>query len=1186
MSADRLKALAGIIGDDDEEMDDIFSNLADKRDLFEKPKAYADETKAEDNVAVVPKKMVLKKTVVQGHTITATPAAASSVSSPSVEAKADQRKSGIVNQPINPTEMMRNRLKPRPSQLGKPRLVQQAPKNNNELDTPSNDSAYIGDVVHEHESTAETAATVTEITNEQDKVNKDDVSNEINKLDEDDAMKGIVFGRPRTFGAAGGEITDYHPNVIERAAAISHWKLFKKDKNGHARAMEWRTTNSASNEGSKSWGDDEDDGLSPTNSVGSGGGFGAVKKSSAPPSFLAQFERHQSFDEENSVNGVPTPRASTPRKATASPRIGMLSPRNAVMPRSPRVSSSPRNNAVGFGFGNAPTPSPRNTKGTKAVSKKIKPGFLSHFEEDEDEEDKVENKSYGKPSPRNTMPPSSGHGDKSNGQVLSQKKVVSSQPNNSATPLSPKQSALPSPTMTKFKVKTSNTPSFLSQQQINKDDAESKNPSSMRMASPRNKPPMSPRTTTLRNSGSKTPRGSKTPDFKQPKSSFFAEENSSAITSPMSKPPTTPGKMATPRNYENQNAKPFNDSRTPRGYNLSVQNGNLEPSPAVSSIDEDEQRISVKSVLRTPRGYMMSMQAGGDLKLVESELEDGGSFDEEERQHIMTLQSSVRTPQGYMLSMQNGQLKPKEGLEAIKDVNVGVNEQAQVMEEAINFLKTPRGRHIMVDSVKYDVSALTDVSADQFNHTIPSQGLTDEECENELEMAKQLALELNRFLIDDDQNANLVSGVSEFGQGNGRMVGEKCSTVDEDNDFSSECMMSYSEEMEQIREPFDTAMDQRGCIVEANQQVEFQETNYHGAQDENGFFVNNDRHDEPNGKEDDWEAWVETPKNIKMVDDDGFSLPATFVDGNKYGFHDAALPAVAEDSAMMNEITGFETFSPTSGDQCEGEDEFLFPSSFGLGEPNESQEVDQSQPRKANLTVATSFDSSTTPNKVHKKAQKIKVSIDGAPQFRPTEKKPDEELFFIAQPSASPRCGDDAQLLTDQSSSLAPTPKESNGTESSSSNQMVKGIGRINIKGFINSAWPALNHDALEKKGPQSPSVAGLLAAPSYEEKETNAVDNNSPEGLFYAAPATPTNNAYTQISINRGDTSEKKSVFLNAGKSAFSRQLRNEEEPPVNSTAKKSKNLLRRIKNPLLGRNKRRGTFGSLNGDSLPSNN
>ena len=66
----------------------------------------------------------------------------------------------------------------------------------------------------------------------------------------------LIFGRPETFGAAGGLSTSRMPNVKERAVAISAWKILemkKERKNGHARAMEWSCLSSASGHGDYYW---------------------------------------------------------------------------------------------------------------------------------------------------------------------------------------------------------------------------------------------------------------------------------------------------------------------------------------------------------------------------------------------------------------------------------------------------------------------------------------------------------------------------------------------------------------------------------------------------------------------------------------------------------------------------------------------------------------------------------------------------------------------------------------------------------------------------------------------------------------------------------------------------------------------------------------------------------------------
>ena len=101
--------------------------------------------------------------------------------------------------------------------------------------------------------------------------------------------KQIVFGRPDTFGAAGmgtatcdNDDSYYMPNVKERARALSHWKLTKKDKNGYQRALEWKRSCCGDNDGR---GDDGDPGRSTMNvQVGIGGSFSNASTSSGDSS--------------------------------------------------------------------------------------------------------------------------------------------------------------------------------------------------------------------------------------------------------------------------------------------------------------------------------------------------------------------------------------------------------------------------------------------------------------------------------------------------------------------------------------------------------------------------------------------------------------------------------------------------------------------------------------------------------------------------------------------------------------------------------------------------------------------------------------------------------------------------------------------------------------------------------------
>ena len=193
---------------------------------------------------------------------------------------------------------------------------------------------------------------------------------------DEETDKTPVFGKPKTFGAAGGEVdTDHVPNVRERASAILQWKLWEKGQanNGHRRALEWSALADRRDvpRGSPSANDGDDEGTR-VNFASKGRG-----KNDKPPSFLKHFE--PSRDDENHVNGVNT----TPRNGNRPP-----SPRNAALatgvlsPRAAGSIPSPRNKSN--------EPKTDNHRDFKPSGTHGKPSFLSHFEafrHDNDEND-------------------------------------------------------------------------------------------------------------------------------------------------------------------------------------------------------------------------------------------------------------------------------------------------------------------------------------------------------------------------------------------------------------------------------------------------------------------------------------------------------------------------------------------------------------------------------------------------------------------------------------------------------------------------------------------------------------------------------------------------------------------------------------------------------------------------------
>ena len=464
---------------------------------------------------------------------------------------------------------------------------------------------------------------------------------------------------------------------------------------------------------------------------------------------------------------------------------------------------------------------------------------------------------------------------------------------------------------------------------------------------------------------------------------------------------------------------------------------------------------------------------------------------------------------------------------------------SKVLQEAINFLKTPRGRHILVNSVEYDSDKLFFFSNTDNHHQDADNydedsnvyyGKTDEEYEHELKLAKELAVALDRFLVNDAKT----NGNDDHRQMLVRRLSEGGTTVD----------------VEQLAMALD-----RFLITDKDDESVVKKTEAFDFRD-GRELESEESHVDDGG----WEGWIETPKNAtsnnaamndeQLFDDDGFSFPVNFngCDGGE------------SNGGEVNDV--------------------FFPSTFGSDYNDDQHPVAAASPQQAvenatnngmpnkktnKLTVATSFNASATVE-YHKKQPKIKICIDGAPEFNPV-KNIGEDMFFIAQPS--PKCGDDACLLGGQTSSMPPSPAVSDTI--STSKETVKGVTGGNRNKMPNLVGLLLSnalhkHDTTkaEKVGNHSPSAAGLLLAPSNEEglemdendTSSNDLGNNVAEGHFFVSPATTTMN-------------------------------KEEEEEAVPSgfgfnSAKKTRKLLRRFKNaPLVGRKK--SAFGSLDDDPMP---
>ncbi|KAL7470017.1 hypothetical protein ACHAXS_010272 [Conticribra weissflogii] len=239
----------------------------------------------------------------------------------------------------------------------------------------------------------------------------DGMNDDNNKIEEKDHC---IFGKPQTFGAAGGEVeTDRIPNVRERAMAINQWKIWEKNhkRNGHARAAQWKLGSSTST-CSTAPGDGNsireepgqlDQHGHPHFNGGSalyGGDSCTVvstrsRTSKAPPSFLSQFEQdeeEQSQEEVGSAISV----ADTSPQTTAAPKKLTTSPKKNSYHDASNALSSPRNNSGVLtprngNSGNATINSKNESNETNSVSvkknsqgKEIKPGILSYFRDDDD----------------------------------------------------------------------------------------------------------------------------------------------------------------------------------------------------------------------------------------------------------------------------------------------------------------------------------------------------------------------------------------------------------------------------------------------------------------------------------------------------------------------------------------------------------------------------------------------------------------------------------------------------------------------------------------------------------------------------------------------------------------------------------------------------------------------------------
>lgn len=305
---DRIKALAGLLDNDDE--DDLFESSSNEGDV---------------DSAIAPRS--------DGHTSSSNTPSDMPVKQPKKTASVDQLRHGVLTNQQQDNILMEMRQK---------KMVTLQSENSSGQKTNNVTAAAVPAKFPIRPKLGQPRLTLTIETNIPP---EDEITDESSSPENDGDQ--LIFGRPKTFGAAGGYSETYMPNVKERAKAISTWKVLemkKERKNGHARAREWAVREEGiidySYEYEESEGHDEN--------VASNGQYEQKIDKGNIPTFLAQFDHDDvENDCENSVNGVasPTPRSGD-KRVPLSPRSMnvndvVLSPKNWV---SRNIGLGPANN--------------------------------------------------------------------------------------------------------------------------------------------------------------------------------------------------------------------------------------------------------------------------------------------------------------------------------------------------------------------------------------------------------------------------------------------------------------------------------------------------------------------------------------------------------------------------------------------------------------------------------------------------------------------------------------------------------------------------------------------------------------------------------------------------------------------------------------------------------------------------
>eukprot|EP00956_Cyclotella_meneghiniana_P007567 scaffold10205_cov52-Cyclotella_meneghiniana.AAC.4 len=331
---DRIKALAGLLDDDDD--DDLFASSSNEGDV---DSAIAPSSSGgHASSTYLPSNMPVKQ------------------SKKTTSANENQLRHGVVTNQQQDNILMEMRQKKLVTRQNKESSGQ---KKNNVTASP------VPTMSPNRPKLGQPRLT---LTIETDVSPEDEITDESSSPENDG--DGLIFGRPKTFGAAGGYSDTYMPNVKERASAISTWKILemkKERKNGHARAREWAVRE----EGIDDHGYEEPEGHDEN--VASNGQHEekVIVNKGKIPSFLAQFDDVDVENEcENSVNGVAcslTPRSSE-KRVPLSPRSMnghdvVLSPRNWVSPRNIGVGPARRVSPGSIGVSPINVLSPRSSAG-------------------------------------------------------------------------------------------------------------------------------------------------------------------------------------------------------------------------------------------------------------------------------------------------------------------------------------------------------------------------------------------------------------------------------------------------------------------------------------------------------------------------------------------------------------------------------------------------------------------------------------------------------------------------------------------------------------------------------------------------------------------------------------------------------------------------------------------------------